>query len=67
MPHFLKHWECSETNANFKFATTTKKLKMRLNRRRIGMIEGSEKNARRLLNFKVCVFVKRAVRKEDSV
>ena len=67
MRHFLKHWECSETNANFKFATTTKKLKMRLIRRRIGMIEGSEKNARRLLNFKVCVFVKRAVRKEDSV
>jgi len=39
----LEHWECSETNANFKFATTTTKLKMRLNRRRISMIEDSEK------------------------
>lgn len=38
----LEHWECSETNANFKFTTTKKKLKMRLNSRRISMIEGSE-------------------------
>lgn len=43
MRHLLKHRECSETNAKFKFATTTKKIEIRLNRRRISMIEGSEK------------------------